>query len=682
MRAIQVGLVAGFVLFNHHANAGNLGRESVRALNNRYIETARNAVPQSAPTARSVGALLAKADGARRVGNDLSALKLYDQILAIEPQNAVAREGRLIAISRLGSPDLALAEAARYPQVSPDVVQRLHEDEAALAIRLSEQAYHDRPIDNRRDADIAIRIIERNLKRYPQSERSRFDYVRALSNRQRHRQAIAEYETLKKENRELAGHVHQAAGTSYLASQQPEAAAAAFKAALAVDPNDSNASIGLFYALTDMGEFTAARTHIDKLAARPLNPEQRFEAETLAVWARAFEDRLGLAQTQFSALQLRAPASSSLHNALGTVYLWRGWPRKAEQEFLLTAQQDHEDLAAQIGLVDTAIALGDYRVSAERIAALSAAAPEEHLGIKKLARAQTIRDLHEFSFAIGSSRTKDRSTRGQSLNIDARLYSRPIGVQHRLFTHEYYETARFDQGKAAYQRAGLGWETIIPRRAKFEGEIQQEFFGRNRASAIIDGVFDFNDYWRVKARFDSNSIDVPLRARMDDVQGRSSRLSAHYRANERAGVEAGTQQLTMSDTNTRRGTFMAGHLQFVQGPLYKATLGVDVGTSTNTLESAAYFNPRRDRTVQATLANEWLGYRRYARAFYQRVFLSAGSYAQENYPRGSIGALRYEHDWSLSDVTNVRYGVGYVRRVFDGTPSEGPEAALNMSWRF
>lgn len=678
LRTIYIGWVAGLLMFHQDATAA--GREPSRALASRYVELTRSADPGSAP-ASSVTALLAQADAARAAGNDLSALKLYDRALSIDPQHTPARAGRLLTISRLGSPDVALAEAARYPKLPADIVQRLHEDAAALAIRRSEQAYHTTPADYRRSTELAVRSVTENLKRYPQSERSRFDYVRALSNHQRHDAAIAEYETLQREQRALAGPVHYAAGTSYLARQQPEAAVRAFTAALAADRNDFNAGIGLFYALADLSEFAQARAHIDQLAARPLDPQQKFEAEIHAAWARAFEDRLALAQAQFSALQTRAPASAALHNALGTVYLWRGWPRQAEQEFNWVAQADPDNIDAAAGIAASNFAMGDYRAGARRSDALNTVAPDHH-GVKKITRARTIRDLHELNFAVGSSRTKDRLSRGHTVSADTRLYSPPIAWQHRLFAHGYYETARFDVGKAAYERAGLGWETVIPRHAQLEAEIQQEFARDERVSALAGGVFDVSDYWRIDARYDSDSVDVPLRARMDDVRGHAIRLGVRYRWDERTALELGGQELAMSDTNTRRAYFISGHRQFVQGPFYKATLGLDFGASTNTLANAAYFNPPRDRTVQATLANEWLGYRRYTRAFYQRIFLAGGRYTQDGYAGATVGAVRYEHDWSLGDVTNLRYGIGYARRVFDGMASEGPEAALNMNWKF
>ena len=617
----------------------------------------------------------------RQARNDISALKAYNQALALEPSNRTARAGRLLAMSRLGSPDLALTEASRYPELDPDILQRLHEDQAALAIRRSENAYHEKPNDTLKATDTALRLVQANLQRYPKSERSLFDSVRALTNRRRYQEAITLYEVLKREKPVLPGYIHQAAGASYLAEHLPEQASAAYTAALAADPDNFDASVGLFYALCDANHFAKARAHSDAWAARPLDPEKKFSAEILVAWERAYEGRLGAAHERFAGLQARAPASAELHKAVGTVYLWRGWPRRAQQEFELVVQDQNDDVGANAGLVDGDIALGDFRAAARRIAYLNTLDPDNE-SIKKLNRVQALRESNELNITAGTSRNRDRATTGPSLRFDTRVYTKPVNFQHRIYAHEYFESSHFDADSAYYKRLGLGLESIIPRTAKLEIEIQQEFFRRSRTSAVFNGVFQLNDFWHIEGRFDSNSIDVPLRARLIDIHGRSFYLGTGYRWNEGAAISVATQQVSMSDDNRRRSLSMTAEDQFIQGPFYTASLVMDIGTSTNTLQNTVYFNPARDRALQLTLKNEWLGFRRYARSFYQRLYMSGGSYTQQDYSAQTIGSLRYEHEWNFSEATSTRYSLAYVRRAFDGAPSTGPEATLSLNWKF
>lgn len=679
LKAIKLGAMAGLMVATQITMARSVGRENELPVMQPYLKTASNA--RGTPVPAQIAQLLAEANAARDAGNDVSALKAYDRVLAIEPANLAARAGRLLTVSRLGAPTTALAEAKLWPHLDADVLQRLHEDEAALAIRRTEQIYRAQPVEARADADAALRLIEKNLKRNPRSERTRFDYVRALSNRGRHRDAIVQYEALVREKRMLPGYLHRAAGDSYLAEQAPELAVSAYKDALQRDSNDFEASVGLFYALSDLNQYTAAHRHIDKLAAHPLPPQQKFEAEIHAAWAHAFEGRLARAQAEFAALQARAPASAEVHNALGQIYLWRGWPRRAHDEYSLVAQNDKHDIGAHAGLANTDVMLGAFRSAADRVAILNAVAPDVPV-VKQVTRAQTVRDLHELEIASGSSRTKDRSSQGQSIYFDARVFSRPLAFQHRLFARTHYEQARFSDGQAYYKRLGVGVESTIARHARLEAEVQQEFFRRDRVGGSLGGTFALDDRWSVQARFDSNSVDVPLQARIDDIHGRAAQARLQYRRDQRTGAQIGGQELDMSDSNTRRSGILSAHHKVIEGPFYQATVGIDVGASSNTRANATYFNPRRDRTAQISLANEWLGYRRYTRAFYQRVQLAGGSYRQQDFGSNTIGSARYEHDWSFSDTARLRYSVGYAQRAFDGVASKGAEASLSLNWKF
>lgn len=614
--------------------------------------------------------------------NELSALKAFNQALVIEPANRFAIEGRLLALSRLGSPGRALVEAKAYSELDPEIIQRLHEDEAALAIRRSENVYHEHPSSALSAADAALVLIEANLKRYPASERSRFDYVRALTNRRRYYQAISVYEVLMAENRELPGYIHYSAAVSYLAELRPERAKETFMIALAADPNEFNTYTGLFYALCDLAEFTAAKTYIDILAARNLEPEQKFETDRLAAWVNAYEDRLGIAQDQFIALQVRAPASTALRNALGRVYLWRGWPQRAEEEFNLVAQQSPEDIEALSGLVDVDMMQGDYGSAARRITHLSTLIADDHDTVKRLKRVLMRRNDPEITISASSRRNKERTSSGESLRLDTRLYSSPVTPQNRIFAHQYYESTHFGAEPAYYKRVGLGWESIIARLVKLEIEIQNELFKDNQSSVVLDSEFQINDYWRVKGHYDSNSIEVPLRARISDIEGDSAYVGVSYRLNERAVMDFGAQRLVMSDSNKRRSHSASTEYQFIQGPFYKASVALDMSASTNTFINAAYFNPARDKTLQMTLKNEWLGFRRYDRSFHQRLYLSAGEYAQQDHSTQTIGSLRYEHEWNFSDAMNARYALAYVHTAYDGEPSKGPEVTMSMSRKF
>ncbi len=611
----------------------------------------------------------------------VAALKAYDQALALDPDNAPAREGRLLALSRLGSPADAIAEAKQYPKISPAVVQQLYEDETALAIRRSENVYYAKPGEQYPGGDRAIALAEANLKRYPSSERSRFDLVRALNNRQRSAAAVAAYEDLQRDKLKIPAYVQEAAGSAYLAEKKPELSAQAYRAAIAADPNSFEANIGLFYALVDQNDFATAQQHIDAFAARPLQPSDKFSAVSAAIWERAFENRLDVAQSRFLALQEEAPSSLQLHVALGKVYLWRGWPRRAKQELELVTQRYPDDRQANSALIEADVALGNHRSAVERLAQLQAATPDAP-DVKNLLRARTVRSYNELAMSVSGTRSKENIGNGQGLIFNTKVLGKPIGFQTRPFVHEYFERAKTDRLTADYRRLGAGVEHVIADVGVVEAEVQQEFFRTRKASLALSGSFDLNDQWQVRGHLDSNSIEVPLRARYDGTSGWQAQIGASYRASERLAVHAGYTQVHLSDQNIRRAASLRGTANLIQGPFYKGTLGLDFSTSTNSLANAAYFNPKSDRTAQLSYTSEWVNYQRYTRSFGQQLVLGIGRYAENGYATGTIGNVSYEQRVNLSDVMSLRYGAGYVRRLYSGAVSSGPEASLSFNWKF
>jgi biofilm PGA synthesis protein PgaA len=248
--------------------------------------------------------------------------------------------------------------------------------------------------------------------------------------------------------------------------------------------------------------------------------------------------------------------------------------------------------------------------------------------------------------------------------------------------HAYYEHATIDEITADYQRLGVGLEHVIAGVGTVEAEVQQEFYLNNDSSLVLGGTFDLNDQWQFMARADSNAIEVPLRARYDEISGSIAELGLAYRANERIAASVNAGELQMSDNNLRQTMSLTAMTKVVQGPVYNATLGVELSVSRNSLENTAYFNPKSDHTEQISYTSEWLNYQRYDRSFKQTLVLSIGRYTEEGFATGAISSVSYQHDVQASDVVNLSYGVGYVSRLYSGVESFGPEANLSFTWKF
>ena len=645
----------------------------------------------SAPAERTTG-VAAQQEGARVARPPLPgsvepgqedlviSLEEYDRTLARFPQSKPAREGRLLTLSKLGLPGEALAEAKRYPQVDEAVVQHLHEDEAALAIRQVESAYY-KPGEDRADYDKAILLARENLTRYPDSARSRFDLIRALNDRKRNADAIVLYESVERDGLEIPAYVYEAAGAAYLAEKKPERSAQAYRAALQANPNSPRANMGLFYALVDQSDFKGAQLQIDAYAARPLEPSAKFDAATAAIFERAFENRFDVAQAQLLALQDEAPSSDQLHLALGKIYLWRGWPRLAQQEFGIVEQRDPDSPGAQAGLIEVASALGDYQSAAERLSPMLLDTPDDG-DVRNLTRAAEVRDYNELQILASGSRSRENLGNGRGAIVESKLIGRPIAYQTRPFIHEYFERGISNDISYDYRRLGLGAEHTFPGWGAVQAEVQQEFFRHKKTSVAASGRIALNDYWEFRGNADSNSLAVPLLARYNGISGWSSGIGGSWRASERLALHADYSHLIMSDDNIRREASVRGAATIILGPVYKGVLGLEFSIGSNSRIDAPYYNPKNAHTGQISFINDWITYQRYSRSFTNRLILSLGRYTEHGFGTRSVGGVSYEARADLNDVLSVTVGIGYVKRAYGGDASSGPEAHIGFNWKF
>ena len=104
--------------------------------------------------------------------------------------------------------------------------------------------------------------------------------------------------------------------------------------------------------------------------------------------------------------------------------------------------------------------------------------------------------------------------------------------------------------------------------------------------------------------------------------------------------------------------------------------------SRNSAIGRPYFNPGRDTTASLQLTGDWLTWRRYERAFRQRLTGTVGNYSQQDYGSGLVLGLLYEHVWEIDRRLDLRYGIGHSRRPYDGVDTGRTYGSLWLDWRF
>lgn len=642
-------------------------------------------------------ALNARAYALRSSGALFEALAAYERTLRLDPDNEAARRGRIMVTLRLGAPHLAADMAERNPGLlSAGERAAIERDRRAIDIRWARLAPAD---GGERGTGGVIAELEQALSDIeaasgndaPEARRARFDLIVAHHEHGNHDRAVALYRPLEGAEADIPVYVLAAVANAQLARHEPEQARNLLEQAVNRQPEDTDLQFALFYAYVDTEDYDRALTLIDALAEaeppwlgepprRRPNPD-KLAADSTAALGRAFADRLAEAERRFDVLVAAAPHNADLRSERAFVYLWRGWPRRALEEFGIVLHSEPQHPNARNGRIEALQTLADYHRAERSRRALERDQPN-HGQLSALARRWTVRRMRALHIRAMRGRSSGPAEGTDDLAMDTRLYNRPLDYHYRIFAHHRFERADFPEGRATYRRLGAGLE-YRARDVELVAEVDRDAGGSVNAGMSLYGRWAANDHWAFSLELDSYSDEVPLRGRLaEDIDGRGVTLAADWRAHESRAIHAAAQSLDFSDDNRRRSLYLSGFQRLITGPHYKLDSRLELYTSRNTRNNAPYFNPAADFSTDVTLIQEWLLHRRYERSFRHRLATTAGRYRQRGFGTGTTWAARYEHEWHPGDRTGLTYGVTRARRIYDGAAEYQTILYLNLDWRF
>lgn len=630
--------------------------------------------------------------------DNFSALTVYEKILAISPDDRDARRGLILTTARLGAPHQALRMARKSKGVlSREEVETIEADAIAKEIRWG--GLQRGPAAQRYEqTDKAITRLEEQLETLegqgksdsPLARRYRFDLIAALADRQRMSESVALYEQLAADNVTMPPYVLASAADAYLYLEKPELARDLYIQVLSLQPDNFDASIGLYYAYEESEDHEKARATIDDLADRTpvwithdavksANP-QKVQTDITTALDRAYADQLEDAYQSLRRLNRQAPYNADIRSALAYVAFYRGWLRQAQSDFELAMAADPEHLGARTGHANALLDLYEFQRAEAEIGQLEENNPDskEVVNLQRLWQLHNMRELR-FDVARGLNSGAQEGT--DDLTMNAYLYAKPIQYNYRPYLLGHLDRAKFPEGNVTYRRYGAGLE-YRRRDLELSGELTTGpgNYDETGLGARLGWMPD--DFWRFDFAADSYSNDIPLRARLNGIDGWSVNLNTGYRFSESRRIDLSMQRIDFSDDNLRTGGIFTYRERLVTGTRYKLEGDLELSMSHNSRDDAPYFNPARDSFQGITLINEWLTSRRYTHAFRQRLYLGVGNYHQSGFGSHSTWHARYEHDWELGDRFNLLYGIARSRHIYDGDSELRSQIDLSLVWRF
>jgi tetratricopeptide (TPR) repeat protein len=626
-------------------------------------------------------ALFAKAFLFEQEKKRAAALSVYDEILKLRPGNAAALKMKIRNLSEIGATSLAAAEIERNKVQDLNLRQLVEGNSAVDRLRW------EQPQE-------ALLILEKQVAEDPANLRARFDSLVSLRKMEKMKEVAEHCERLKFDGVSIPSWVSQVCGDAYLYLQKPEEALILYKESLTEPPNLSGLT-GLFYVYQELRDWdNAERTlrEIDELLQKQ-NPERwpkvarvpregwfldhdekmrtlldyyegAFNHLGTRGWHLISRDRLAEAENHFSSYVENAGMASAFRMGLAHAHLWQGKPRLALEDFKIIENADPEYLAALNGLAVTLNRLNYKKESRELAGRLFERFPAD-THVRNTHESFQVEDMYRIETG---GRFVVEDSGAEEYGLWARL-TEPVTPTFALFQEIVWQEARDDANKAYWNRAGVGAEWIV-----FPELVWRQAVTADYAHGRDWGYYTSVRWWpsdplRFTLSYDSFSLDLPLRARAQGIEGQAASLNGHYHESDlrHYGLLAGTDWF--SDSNQ----YFFGKANFEQNvfnrPDFKIRLGGELYYGSYRNQDVDYFSPADEYSLVAKAGFYWTHYLRYDRKFLSALYPRLGLYKQSGYGFYPVGGLTYEQTIETSKTFSLVWNISWDQRVYDGDPT-------------
>lgn len=642
-----------------------------------------------------------------RAGQPYAALSELDKANSLAPDKGYVRSEYMRGLEGANLPEAALREAMAQPGLVDDAqTRRLQADALARQVRFAQ-------LPVRREADrfvIADRAIARSdalleaWKALPGAEqernRVRIDRLGALYARMRMQQVVQEHQQLRQAQVELPAYAERWVAGAYLYLRLPAAAAELYRKVLTGEsPKDlewTEDNQGLFYALVESEQLEPIQPMTEQLVAQqPVltypqgaalgvpNPD-RLDAKVMQANAYLYRDQLEQAQQAFEALAHAAPANGRLNTGLASVYLARGWPRRAEDVLKSAESLGPREAALEVQQGLTALALQEWR-QADLLADDVIQRFPEQLPAQRLDKLRKVHHMFELQVSAyaGRSNGGGDAVGNRDFGIDSVLYSPPMDDNWRVFAGVGYATGDFLEGTGhyRYQRAGLEWRD---RGNTVEGELSHNAYGDgDKPGARLSGSHEIDDHWQYGWSAEYLSRETPLRALNSGIRSNAGSAWLAWRQDETREARLAFTPQRFSDGNQRIALVLTGRQQVYNQPYLKADIGLEVGASHNSKsDDVPYYNPKRDLSVLPTLDIDHILYRHYQTVWSQQAQVGVGTYSQQGHGTEPIALVGYGQRLKFDDRFDGGVNLTAMSRPYDGDREMDYRLMLDINYRF
>ncbi|PZT07320.1 poly-beta-1,6 N-acetyl-D-glucosamine export porin PgaA [Stenotrophomonas maltophilia] len=648
----------------------------------------------AAPTDRD--AALAEIGRYRDQARWLDALGAIERASQQQPNDDLLFKLRVLTLGDIGNAWRAWELYQQRPQLFDDAQkQRLEGDYLAKLVVWS-LAYSSSEDSRLEEAESTLARMQRYIggEGTPPSQaplRIRMDRLILLNRLGRHAQVREEARALQAGGHTLPDYVLPAVGDSLMGTLHPEEAIPVLQAAVAGDPARDASHSELAYAYLESEQQEKA---IDLLQAwrdkepawrwsngkSPYANWSRYEADLNLAMVRAYSGDLVTAQHDLESMVDIAPGNGGLQSALGSVYMMRGWPRRALQRQQMAHALDPRDIEPRLGMEEAYVALQRDDLARPLHDDLVARYPTQPAVERmdqawRAHRGWQLKAWTDIGRSSGGGGTSPLGNNDRHYGVEVET---PIlDDRWRLFAladrrSNDFQDQRIDPlwlGAGVRYRFGqLDAEAAVLRANDHIGD-----------TGLRVGVgWQFNDYWHAGLVAARNDPEASMQARAAGITADSVSAQVDYRRSELTHWMLGASRFRYDDGNHRELFSTSIEQRLLTRPRWLLDGLASAYTSRGSRDDAPYFNPKRDRMVEIGLRIDQQLWRHYERHFRHRLTVSLGDYWQDGFGSALVPTVSYMHEWQLGPGRVLEYGVRWSRPVYDGHRERhiGFEAAL------
>ena len=645
------------------------------------ISTSTNAAEVSMPALQQIATLRAEKSW-------LEALQLIEREYANAPASAELSRLRSLTLADLGSFHQAYEELKKHPDLyTTEETNRLKLGSMARETAWAKAEYpdekHDLDLAKQADQGYGQWLATRPALSSADDATLRSDRLLLSTRLRDYASVTSQYENMVASRETIAPYALPAVGEAYRGIRQPKHAVAAYDEALNAYPNDPTIEIERAYAMSENEDIAKAIDYLWRIrehnppwvtlpgAKTPAESPTHMDAEVAYYMVRSFGNDLAGAQSGFEGMAAIAPVNPQLQEAVGSVYLRRGWPTRALQRFEMAETLDANFVGARIGQVSALMALDRYDLARPIYSDLvQRQAGVQH--VTQLTEAWRRDTGWQLRVWIASGRSKGHTpsvatpygARDQEWGVEAA--SPLLNDRWRVFAFHAQSGNELNGVDVRDRWTGVGLHYVFDRLDASASVSRPANFTRDTA-IDLDLRYRVTDIWRLYTHLAKNDRESPIQARMNNIRVDSMTVGSALAPSELSQWTLEGGRSRFSDGNVRT----QGNTQYVHRLLTRTHFLLDgrasVYASRNrSVLNAPYFNPESDGSVGIGLRFDHMVWRKYSDSFRQVLDVDIGQYWQKHFGSGLVPSARYSHQWRFGKGWGFDYGVSWSRPLYDG----------------